>query len=406
MAEGGYPRTSLAPHAIPSCPAPQTCTGPHTRLSTARPRGVAGLQLSLGADPGLQDPSPAPSSWPGAPRCPPALLGPHLSRGGRGGASLACTRQRPGCQLMPGAGRLPRALGQPLLEAFCLQSLSCQGPHSHLSLELGRECRGHERLSVGAATFVESWPGAGRGSQLSALQRWERPLQKGPPPEGLPLLCSAASPGLPGHCPRTAPWTMFPSPESLWEEAAAHPPSPPPLRLATQELGHHSRVEAPCEPLGTGHTCLAPWALASTPVEPQPVVLSSPPPWGACGPSTAQHGRDPGIGPRGLVSSIFKREPMKDSQAALFTSRGVGGTPTERAPHTQALAGSPEHPPLQQAPPSAGRAVPSPPAFLPKSFSLGGPAPRRRSPDSGSGGSSRCPRLGALPPVHAVPDLV
>lgn len=163
MAEGGYPRTSLAPHAIPSCPKPQTCSGPHTQLSTARPRGVAGLQLSLGAHPGLQDPSPAPSSWPGAPRCPPALLGPHLSRGGRGGASPACTQQRPGCQLMSGAGRLPRPLGQPLLKAFCLQSLSCQGPHSHLSLELGRECRGRERLSVGAATFVESWPGAGRG---------------------------------------------------------------------------------------------------------------------------------------------------------------------------------------------------------------------------------------------------
>ena len=90
---------------------------------------------------------------------------------------------------MSGAGRLPRSLGQPLLDAFCLQSLSCQGPRSHLSLELRRECRGHEKPSMGAATFVESWPGAGRGSQPSALQRWEGPLQKGPHPWG------ASSPG-------------------------------------------------------------------------------------------------------------------------------------------------------------------------------------------------------------------
>lgn len=95
--------------------------------------------------------------------------------------------------------------------------------------------------------------------------------RKGLTPGGLPALAAPgvlASPPLfrdiswtPGHCPWTAPQTLSPSPESFWEEAAAHPPSPPPPRLVMQELGHHSQVEALCWPLGTGYTCLAPWAL-------------------------------------------------------------------------------------------------------------------------------------------------
>ena len=110
--------------------------------------------------------------------------------------------------------------------------------------------------------------GGGHSPRLSNDGRGR--CRKGLTPGGLPALAAPgvlASPPLfsgiswtPSHCPRTAPQTLSPSPESFWEEAAAHPPSPPPPRLVTQELGHHSQVEAPCWPLGTGHTCLAPGA--------------------------------------------------------------------------------------------------------------------------------------------------
>ena len=215
----------LAPHAIcpPSWPVPQACTGPYARLSTVKPRGMAGLQLSPGTDPGHQSLSPAPSCWPRAPRRSLARLGPCLSRGRRGEVISGWgTQQRPGYQLMSGAGRPPRPLGQPLLDAFCLQSLSCQGPRSHPSLELGRECRGRDRLSVGATTFVESWPGAGRGSRPSALQQWEGLLQKGPHPLG------ASSPGSPrGSClPSSVQWHLLDSPVTAPDSSSDTVPQP------------------------------------------------------------------------------------------------------------------------------------------------------------------------------------
>lgn len=414
VTEGGCPRVGLAPHATypPLWPVPQACTGPHARLSTVKPRGMAGLQLSLGADPGHQSLSPAPFCWPGAPSCSLALLGPCLSRGRRGEAvSGRGTQQRPGYQLMSGAGRPPRPLGQPLLDAFCLQSLSCQGPRSTRAW--------NSDVSVVATTGrvwgpPPSWRagrgrGGGRGSGRGRCR-------KGLAPWGLPApapLRVLASPPLfsgiswtPRSLPRTAPRTLSPSPESLWERLRLPLPAAAP-RPVTQQLGHHGQADAPCRPPGTGRTCLAPRALASTPVEPQPVVPPSPPPWGACGPSTAQHGRDLGIGPRGLVSSIFKREPMKDSQAALFTSGGGGrvATPAERAPHTGPgkLARAPS--------PPAGTSFRRPgwalPACLPPKELL----PRRASPQETlpqrvGGAPPGAPDRVHCTPLHAVPDLL
>lgn len=244
VTEGGCPRVGLAPHATypPLWPVPQACTGPHARLSTVKPRGMAGLQLSPGADPGHQSLSPAPFCWPGAPSCSLALLGPCLSRGRRGEAvSGRGTQQRPGYQLMSGAGRPPRPLGQPLLDAFCLQSLSCQGPRSTRAW--------NSDVSVVATTGrvwgpPPSWRagrgrGGGLGPRLSSSGRGR--CRKGLAPWGLPapapLRVLASSPlfsGIswtPRSLPRTAPRTLSPSPESLWERlrlplpAAAPPPS-------------------------------------------------------------------------------------------------------------------------------------------------------------------------------------
>ena len=266
--------------------------------------------------------------------------------------------------------------------------------------------------ALGAATFVESWPGAGRGSQPSALQRWEGPLQKGPHPWGASSPGSSRGSCLPSSVqrhlldsqslPPYSPSDPVPQPRVLLGGSCCSPSQPPTPQAC--DAGARTPQPGGGSLLAPGHRPHMPGSR-STPVEPQPVVPSSPPPWGACGPSTAQHGRDLGIGPRGLVSSIFKCKPMKESQASLFTSGGGGvcGTPTKRAPHTQALAGSPEHPPLQRAPPSTGWAVPSPLTFLPKSFSLGGPAPWRCSPRKWKGGLLPVPPTGCAAPGPRCP---
>lgn len=83
--------------------------------------------------------------------------------------------------------------------------------------------------------------GGGRGPRLSSNGRGS--CRKGLTPWGLPApapLGVLASPPLfssiswtPRSLPRTAPQTLSPSPESLWEEAAARPPSRSPQACDT-----------------------------------------------------------------------------------------------------------------------------------------------------------------------------